>query len=77
MVEDKEAVRACLEEMGVEILPGRFLDFYDPWGNRIEIVGYDNIQFSKTEGVLRGMQLNGLRKNDKAKQELADKGMAP
>lgn len=63
VVDDKEAVRASLEDIGVDILPGRFLDFYDPWGNRIEIVGYTNIQFSKTPGVLRGMGLSGLEKN--------------
>jgi hypothetical protein len=31
------------------------LDFYDPWGNRVEIVGYEGIQFSKAPNVLRGM----------------------
>src|SRR3984893_16818394 len=44
VVDDKEAVRRALKEAGIEPLPGRFLDFLDPWGNRIEIVGYDNIQ---------------------------------
>ena len=63
VVDDKEAVRASLEDMGVDILPGQFLDFYDPWGNWIEIVGYTNIQFPKTSGVLRGMGLSGLEKN--------------
>jgi len=76
VVSDKETVRASLTEMGVEILPGRFLDFYDPWGNRIEIVGYDNIQFSKAPNVLRGMGLE-LDKTESAIRELADKGMAP
>jgi lactoylglutathione lyase len=59
------------------VLAGRFLDFRDPWGNRVEIVGYDNIQFSKAPNVLRGMGLTRLVKNEKAKKELADKGMAP
>ena len=45
VVDDKEAVRESLAQAGVEVLPGRFLDFRDPWGNRFEIVGYDNIQF--------------------------------
>ena len=75
VVDDKEAVRRALDEMGVEIVSSRFLDFYDPWGNRIEIVGYDNIQFTKAEGVLRGMGLDGLGKTEKALKELADKGM--
>ena len=77
VVDDKELVGARLKEMNIEIVSSRFMDFYDPWGNRIEIVGYDNIQFSKTDGVLRGMGLKDLGKNEKAKQELVDKGMAP
>ena len=58
-------------------LPGQFLDFLDPWGNRIEIVGYDNIQFTKAPNVLRGMGLSHLAKNEKAMKELSGKGMAP
>jgi hypothetical protein len=54
-----------------------FLDFRDPWGNRVEIVGYDNIQFSETPNVLRGMGLAHLAKNANAIKELAEKGMAP
>lgn len=77
VVDDKEAVRRALVEAGVKILPGPFLDFYDPWGNRVEIVGYDGIQFSKAPNVLRGMGLAHLSKSAKAIQELADKGMAP
>ncbi|MGI9406627.1 MAG: VOC family protein [Hyphomicrobiaceae bacterium] len=77
VVDDKEAVGRILDDMGIEIVSDRFMDFYDPWGNRIEIVGYEGIQFSKTPGVLRGMGLDGLGKTDAANQELADKGMAP
>jgi lactoylglutathione lyase len=77
VVDDKEAVRAALIAAGVAVLPGRFLDFRDPWGNRIEIVGYDNIQFSKAPHVLRGMGLLHLSKNPTAIKELRDKGMAP
>lgn len=77
VVDDKEAVRAALEAAGVAILPGRFLDFYDPWGNRIEIVGYEGIQFTKAPNVLRGMGLGHLGKTEAAIRELTDKGMAP
>jgi predicted enzyme related to lactoylglutathione lyase len=77
VVDDKEAVRRALAEAGVETLPGRFLDFRDPWGNRFEIVGYDNIQFSKVPHVLRGMGLTHLSKTAEAIEELAQKGMAP
>ncbi len=77
VVEDKALVRARLEDMGVDIISDRFLDFLDPWGNRIEIVGYENIQFTKAGHVLRGMGLDNLRKSESALQELADKNMAP
>jgi predicted enzyme related to lactoylglutathione lyase len=77
VVDDKEAVRQALNDAGVKILPGPFLDFYDPWGNRVEIVGYHGIQFSKAPNVLRGMGLGHLSKSAKAIKELADKGMAP
>src|SRR5437763_11045988 len=75
VVDDKEAVRKALADAGIEPLPGPFLDFLDPWGNRIEIVGYANVQFTKAPNVLRGMGLAHLSKNKKATKELADKGM--
>ena len=77
VVDDKGAARKALAAAGVATLPGPFLDFLDPWGNRIEIVGYDNIQFTKAPHVLRGMGLAHLAKNDQAIKELTDKGMAP
>lgn len=77
VVEDKERVRQALVEAGIEILPGPFLDFRDPWGNIIEIVGYPDIQFTKAEHILRGMGLGHLRKTDEALAELRSKGMAP
>jgi lactoylglutathione lyase len=77
VVTDKAAVRAALEaEDGVEVLPGRRLDFLDPWGNRIEVVQYDEIQFTKSEGVLTGMGLAGLGKTAAAEEELRRKGLA-
>jgi len=77
VVDDKEAVRKTLDDMGVEIVSDRFLDFLDPWGNRIEIVGYQGIQFTKAENVLRGMGLDRLGKTDDAIRQLAEKGMEP
>ena len=76
VVEDKEVAREALKAAGVISLDGPFLDFRDPWGNRVEIVGYENIQFTKAPNVLRGMGLTQLTKNEKAKKELAGKGMA-
>jgi catechol 2,3-dioxygenase-like lactoylglutathione lyase family enzyme len=77
VVDDKEAVRQALSAAGVKVLPGRFLDFLDPWGNRIEIVGYENIQFTKASHVLKGMGLSRLSKSEQAVKELTEKGMAP
>jgi len=77
VVDDRDAVRDALVAAGIELLPGPFLDFLDPWGNRVEIVGYEGIQFTKAPNVLRGMGLAHLAKNGKAVQELTDKGMAP
>ena len=76
-VDDKDLARALLERMGVEFLDTRFLDFLDPWGNRIEITTYRNIQFTKADHVLQGMGLGHLAKSDKALLELKAKGMAP
>jgi lactoylglutathione lyase len=77
VVDDLEATRRALEEGGVEILPGRGLDFRDPWGNRIQVVDYRDIQFSKIPAVLRAMGLDGLGKSERALRELRDKGLAP
>jgi catechol 2,3-dioxygenase-like lactoylglutathione lyase family enzyme len=77
-VDNKPLVREIIESMGVEILDpdSRFLDFLDPWGNRVEITTYTNIQFSKADHVLKGMGLDHLKKTDEAKAELREKGMA-
>jgi predicted enzyme related to lactoylglutathione lyase len=77
VVEDKEAARQAILDAGIHIEPGPFLDFRDPWGNLVEIVGYSNIQFTKTDHVLRGMGLSHLKKTDEAIGELRKKGMAP
>ena len=74
VVDDKEAVRNALEDAGVEVLGPR-LDFRDPSGNRIQIVQYDQIQFTKTERVLAGMDLE-LGKSDSALAELRAKNLA-
>jgi lactoylglutathione lyase len=76
VVDDKEAVRAALAHAGVPVVPGRGLNFRDPWGNRIEVVQYDEVQFTKALEVLRGMGLEGLGKTPEAQAELAAKGLA-
>ncbi|MDH3761593.1 MAG: VOC family protein [Gammaproteobacteria bacterium] len=77
VVDDRELVARSLETMGVSLLPGQFMDFLDPWGNRIEIVDYESIQFTKAPQVLRGMGLGEIEKTEDAVAELAEKGMAP
>ena len=74
VVDDKEATRRALEAAGVEILPGRRLDFFDPSGNRVEVVQYDQVQFTKPDGVLKGMGLE-LGKTEEALAELRAKGI--
>jgi lactoylglutathione lyase len=76
VVDDKEKVRKRLEKAGVDVMPGRGVEFRDPWGNRIQIVEYASIQFTKTKGVLAGMGCSDVRKSPEALQELARKGMA-
>ena len=77
VVDDKEAARRALQEAGIELIAGPFLDFLDPWGNRIEIVDYATVQFTKAPNVLRGMGLDHLSKSESARQQLTKKGMAP
>jgi len=76
VVDDRSAVRELVTAAGGELLPGPFLDFLDPWGNRVEVVQYSDIQFTKADHVMRGMNLV-LDKTEKAQRELAAKGMAP
>jgi catechol 2,3-dioxygenase-like lactoylglutathione lyase family enzyme len=74
VVDDRSRIIELANAAGARFVEGPFLDFLDPWGNRLEITEYSNIQFTKASHVLRGMGLD-LDKNDKAKKELADKGM--
>ena len=75
VVDDKEAARRRFEEAGVEVLPGRFFDIRDPSGNRLQIVQYDEIQFTKAERVLAGMGLD-LDKSEQALAELRATNLA-
>ena len=69
-------MRAALEAADdVEVEPGRRLDFRDPWGNRVEIVDYRDIQFTKAPPVLEGMGLDGLDKREHAIEQLREKGL--
>lgn len=74
VVDDRAEVKRLAQAAGAKMVGGPFLDFLDPWGNRIEVVAYADIQFSKAPHVLRGMHFDG-EKSRKAQQELAKKGM--
>jgi catechol 2,3-dioxygenase-like lactoylglutathione lyase family enzyme len=75
VVDDKEGVRAALQEAGVGVRPTGSLDFHDPWGNHVQVVDYRDIQFSKTASVLRAMGLDGLQKSEAALAEIRERGL--
>ncbi len=75
VVDDREAVRVALAEAGLQAEGN--LRVRDPWGNVLEIVDYREVQFSKAPGVLTGMGLGGLEKTERARRELAEKGLGP
>ena len=76
VVDDKPAVRAAIEREGLEILPGRGLDFLDPWGNRFEIVDYRDIQFERVPGVKRKLGIEELEKSESAVAEIRERGLS-
>jgi catechol 2,3-dioxygenase-like lactoylglutathione lyase family enzyme len=76
VVDDKEAVRSRLRELGIPVSSGRGLDFHDPWGNSIQIVDYRDVQFTKADGVVQAMGLADLAKSESAIAELHAKGIS-
>ena len=76
VVDDKERARRVLAAEGVETLPGPRLDFRDPFGNRVQVVQYDQIQFLKSAQVLRALGLPSLGKSEAALRELRSNGLA-
>ncbi len=75
VVDNKEAVRAALQQADVRVQDSGSLDFDDPWGNHVQVVDYREIQFTKTPAVLRALGLKGLEKTDAARAELREKGL--
>ncbi|KAB1073277.1 VOC family protein [Methylobacterium planeticum] len=75
VVDDRANVMELAEAAGATILDRPF-NFRDPWGNHLEIVAYREIQFSKTDEVLRGMGLE-LDKTEQAREELRRKLSKP
>jgi lactoylglutathione lyase len=77
VVDDKEAVRAAVEAEGLELVGvGHRLDFMDPWGNRIEVVAYGDIQFERTPAVKRKLGIEALGKSERARREIAERGLS-
>jgi lactoylglutathione lyase len=76
VVDDREAVKRAMEQLGIKSINER-LNILDPWGNRIEVVPYQEIQFTKAAHVLRGMGVGALEKTASAIEELTKKGMGP
>jgi lactoylglutathione lyase len=74
VVDDKERVRAALEEAGVAVSAPPALYFRDPWGNHVQVVDYRDVQFTKAPEVLRAMGIEG-EKSDRALEELRRKGI--
>jgi catechol 2,3-dioxygenase-like lactoylglutathione lyase family enzyme len=72
VVDDRAAVLAAARAAGVEVFGGN--SFLDPWGNQIQVVGYADVQFTKTPEILRGMGLE-LEKSESALVELREKGL--
>jgi predicted enzyme related to lactoylglutathione lyase len=75
VVDDKQAARQALKEAGAEIEPVRFLNARDPFGNLLQVVQYDQIQFTKSADVLRAMALE-LAKTAAALEELRARGIS-
>ena len=75
VVDDKAAVRAAAEREGLPLAPGRRLEFLDPWGNRLEIIDYREIQFERAPGVKRKLGIEGLEKSESARREIRERGL--
>jgi predicted enzyme related to lactoylglutathione lyase len=73
VVDDKRAALEAAREAGAELHGNTFVD---PWGNSVQVVGYEDVQFTKAPEILRGMGLVGLEKTEQAVEELRAKGLA-
>ena len=75
VVDDRDEAVRLLVEAGGERVGGN--DVRDPWGNRLQIVDYRDVQFTKAPWVLAAMGLDDLEKRERALGELRAKGLAP
>ena len=72
VVDDREQALEAAREAGADVRGNRIRD---PWGNNLEVVAYEDVQFTKAPGILQGMGLDGLDKTEKAREELRTKGL--
>ncbi len=77
VVDDADCVEQRLAELEIDRLDVPGLEFHDPWGNRFQIVDYEEVQFTKADHVLEGMGLGDLEKSEDALAELSEKGLGP
>ena len=69
-------MRAAVQAEGLPLVGvGHRLDFLDPWGNRIEVVAYADIQFERVAPVKRKLGIEDLDKSEKARREIAERGL--
>jgi catechol 2,3-dioxygenase-like lactoylglutathione lyase family enzyme len=74
VVDDQEEVVRRAREAGARMIGGH--DLLDPWGNHWQVVDYRDVQFTKADRVLEGMDLAALGKSERALAELQAKGLA-
>jgi len=74
VVDDKEGVRSALQGADVDVQGSGSLDFLDPWGNHVQVVGYRDIQFIKAPEVFQALGIDEPAKTDAAREELRRKG---
>jgi predicted enzyme related to lactoylglutathione lyase len=72
VVDDRDRALEAAREAGADVRGNRIRD---PWGNNLEVVAYEDVQFTKAPGILQGMGLEALGKTEKAREELRAKGL--
>ena len=78
VVDDVAAARDAVRREGLALVAdtGQSFDFLDPWGNRLQVVGYGDIQFDRTDGVKRKLGIEELEKTDDARRQITERGLA-
>jgi predicted enzyme related to lactoylglutathione lyase len=72
VVDDRDRALEAAREAGADVRGNRIRD---PWGNNLEVVAYEDVQFTKAPEILQGMGHEALGKTEKAREELRAKGL--